>query len=731
MNKRKHTYAGGGQYVPEYFLGGALKKLLPAAAGAATSFIPGVGPALAPVASQAVGMLTEEKQQQPKQPVEIASSSLGRAHGGMINPLGQNALAFTGPSHANGGIQLPNAEVEGGETMDFVEFRNGGKMVKKDTGEPYVFSKRLNVPGTNTSFADYHKQLVKRNANEQQIKQLALAQEQVAGRQQGTGAQIPALPKTETPPQEVSGEKAYGRRRKMEDGGYYAVKASETEGDEGKYPINSADDVRDAWKLRGHGDYNISQEKLEERIKRKAREYDVDLNTDEKAQGGKVEMQTGGVPPTIPPSYPFFVDPFGGVSKNPGAFNFKQLPGSGRSVPSIRAPRGLPSRGLNTVTKNMIPGQLGAIALGTYLGYEGGNVIGKAMTGKDLPAAYSEWSENVDNLAEATDRAESRKKDLEEARAYYSMFPQGILGPSSLSGLDEGQPDYQHGPEGLIVKDAPTQSPQTGGEETQAPQTSPTGTQSLSQEPSVPLPSAQSQQFTDASGIERVTDIPTPSLNEDFGGEQELNIDPGAMQAAGTPETPAQSGMSEGMQSALQFVPEAMNFLTGAFGKADTPEPTRVSNRALGEMRTNVNVDPQLARNAASYRAILSDPNATMTQKLAAQAQKQQADNQILSDKINRENQLRTNKAKLQANLDRANAQFANQARTERMKGDAMFGPTGNIARGALASASQKMLMQQAQKGQERRDRQSTMAILSQLDPALQEKYAKQIGLFE
>lgn len=93
---------------------------------------------------------------------------------------------------------------------------------------------------------------------------------------------------------EDSGEKAYGGRKKYEEGGYYAVKADETDGDEPKYPINSADDVKDAWKLRNHAEgLKISKETLKNRIKRKAREYDVELSDDndkeEKQGGGSLE----------------------------------------------------------------------------------------------------------------------------------------------------------------------------------------------------------------------------------------------------------------------------------------------------------------------------------------------------------------------------------------------------------------------------------------------------------
>lgn len=54
---------------------------------------------------------------------------------------------------------------------------------------------------------------------------------------------------------------------------YYAVKASETSGNEPKYPINNCNDVKDAWKLRSHGKgLKISKDQLESRIKRRAKQ---------------------------------------------------------------------------------------------------------------------------------------------------------------------------------------------------------------------------------------------------------------------------------------------------------------------------------------------------------------------------------------------------------------------------------------------------------------------------
>jgi len=60
-----------------------------------------------------------------------------------------------------------------------------------------------------------------------------------------------------------------------EDGSYYAISPEEnTGGDDPTYPINTCNDVKDAYNLRNHGDYSISTETLVERIKRRASELD-------------------------------------------------------------------------------------------------------------------------------------------------------------------------------------------------------------------------------------------------------------------------------------------------------------------------------------------------------------------------------------------------------------------------------------------------------------------------
>mgnify|MGYP000199752222 CR=1 FL=1 len=60
----------------------------------------------------------------------------------------------------------------------------------------------------------------------------------------------------------------------VDDGDWYGVAPSETESDEPKYDLNNCNDVKDAWNLRGSGDYTISQSTLEQRIKRAADSHD-------------------------------------------------------------------------------------------------------------------------------------------------------------------------------------------------------------------------------------------------------------------------------------------------------------------------------------------------------------------------------------------------------------------------------------------------------------------------
>jgi len=223
----KTRHYGKGGYVPQYGLGGFLKKIGRAALPIAGSLIGGpiggsiggaISSALAPKdksAQQATQQIQDPSQGLPatqQSPVGLteetlqgtmqshieqmhsrttdARASLGGGFrfggrlpmrtGGAMKRLGGTAVEFNGPSHENGGIRLSNnAEVEGGETMDFVAGK-GGSVSRK--GVPYIFSDVVKVPGSTMSFAKYHKQMVKRGASPDQISSLADRQERSTGR---------------------------------------------------------------------------------------------------------------------------------------------------------------------------------------------------------------------------------------------------------------------------------------------------------------------------------------------------------------------------------------------------------------------------------------------------------------------------------------------------------------------------------------------------------------------
>lgn len=231
-NTQVYTY-GGRPVLSQYGFGGFLKKVARAALPLAGSLIGGpVGAKIGGAISSALGP-GEKPQQQATQQVQAgmtgvqqgaggnqpatgitdealeetmqshieqmharrtnASASLGGGFrfggplpmrtGGAMKRLSGTAVEFNGPKHEQGGIRLSsNAEVEGGETMDFIA-KKGGSVSRR--GVPYIFSDALKVPGSTMSFSKYHKQMVKRGASPEQISSLANRQEKVTGRNGG------------------------------------------------------------------------------------------------------------------------------------------------------------------------------------------------------------------------------------------------------------------------------------------------------------------------------------------------------------------------------------------------------------------------------------------------------------------------------------------------------------------------------------------------------------------
>lgn len=426
--KRKRLPAYRSYYAnPEEFgLGGSIGSALGAVAG---SVVPGVGTMVGSTVGGALGSTVDSMTAGNQRPANrgpaysYGSSSLGAGYrkGGK-----KGYVEFEGPSHEQGGIDLGDGqEVEGGETMDYIELRKGGKVTKQ--GQPYIFSKTLKVPGSNMSFAKYHKQLKNRNADDEEIRQLAIQQEKIAGRVNKTS-------------------------------------------------------------------------------------------------------RTGGT-----------------MKKN----NYK---GGGRL-----------KVGMN---QGVGPYQMA----GGYRWYRGGGKL-------------------------------SKKK-------------------------------YQEGGDFL---------------------------------------------FNTVNGMVQ-------------GGEEVTN--------------PSEGGGMNWGSTALQVAPDLLNLATGVFGKDKTPPPVQVNQRALDDLPSRYNVNPILNKSAANYRAILADPNATSTQKLAAQSAKQQADSRAMAEKQNQESRMASRRAGMQADLDSQQSRFNAQARQDKMASEANLGLTGNFARQSLSSIANKILQMKKDKKLTQRDKE-------------------------
>lgn len=154
--------------------GGQIGATAGSMAGQALIPIPGVGSAIGAFVGEGLGKGFEQffasifNGEKEFNLDKTQGANLGATYreGGAL-PIGQDAIEFKGPKHEQGGIPLPgmNVEVEGGETLDNV------------AGTPFVFSQELKVPGTNTSFAQFHKRLVANGADETAINKLASLQE--------------------------------------------------------------------------------------------------------------------------------------------------------------------------------------------------------------------------------------------------------------------------------------------------------------------------------------------------------------------------------------------------------------------------------------------------------------------------------------------------------------------------------------------------------------------------
>jgi len=145
--------------------------------------------------------------------------------GGMAVPIpGSDAVEFKGRTHNEGGIMVdPNTEVEDKETMDKVTMKKGGK------GD-YFFSSYLKRGGM--SYADMHKNILKKGGGQKEIDMLAKIQERDAGRN----------------PKAIKAE--MGGVKKMQGGGFdeFMGNIDQSAYDSSKKPLNFFDTAKETYK---------------------------------------------------------------------------------------------------------------------------------------------------------------------------------------------------------------------------------------------------------------------------------------------------------------------------------------------------------------------------------------------------------------------------------------------------------------------------------------------------
>ena len=156
------------------------------------------------------------------------------------------------------------------------------------------------------------------------------------------------------------------------------------------------------------------------------------------------------------------------------------------------------------------------------------------------------------------------------------------------------------------------------------------------------------------------------------------------------------------LETAAQFLPEAMNFARGVFSKPNVPPATQIERTRIPYQDTTYNINPALQSSAAAYRGVMADPAMSANQKMAAYSQKLQNEGQLYGQKENIESQRRMQLASQQAQLDagrrQAQSQYDEAARQERMMADANTGIFGNFAMQALTDAGNKYLQMQRDK---------------------------------
>ena len=128
-------------------------------------------------------------------------------------------------------------------------------------------------------------------------------------------------------------------------------------------------------------------------------------------------------------------------------------------------------------------------------------------------------------------------------------------------------------------------------------------------------------------------------------------------------------------KSILPYAGDIMNAGMGIYGalthKKTVGKPQQVDRSVLNKLPSTIDVNPQLESAKRITAGITNNRATSSNNRLAAQAQRLGAENQIYSNKVNAEAQMQGNKANMEMGLNQQQSQFDQQHRQLSMQNQA------------------------------------------------------------
>jgi len=207
------------------------------------------------------------------------------------------------------------------------------------------------------------------------------------------------------------------------------------------------------------------------------------------------------------------------------------------------------------------------------------------------------------------------------------------------------------------------------------------------------------------SPTKKIATSPVPGIQP-----KNLMATKGAADGSGGAYPKPKTGMSGAATTALQLLPDAVNMVTGIFGKNKNAPATKINQRAVDMLPNRWNEHASLEKNASDYRGIvesLENSGDNPANKQFAFASKLRANNAVYAMKNDKENGMQTAEANMTAGFDTRQAGFDETREQDNMITDANLGFDGNFAREALGNISNKLLYGNAEKNRATMDRKT------------------------